>query len=582
MINKYSNFVFPNSNQMERIVSDYQTFLKEEIQNQSETPENNNGKDIKLFYTMETKRIEIPVGSETMSKGSDKKATFDKIMKKITRISKFIKIPVPILKKLETKKYYTLVSFGEHSITYYHENFSNGKRYTEDFNEVEKTKDEIMSKLHGKSKWRITSKDADVYDLTIATVIKPEDEWIILGTFDYVDNLLKPAPGQQIPTEMVNMSKSECDHCHKNIYRKKTVFIKKIKDNSIIKVGGTCIKNYLGYDYEKVLEYLTDVSFLSESWDNNFGGGFDDYEYGGGGYIEDEVPAKEIIRYYIWWYNNRGYMSKATAEKINNKKLEEFSSQNPGKNAYDSFDFTSKLVKSTSSAVQGDVWYANTPPRRERDNERAFSEWQNFCDTYYERLETIRENDPLIQKVIDFIDSEKENNFLFNASNMIKSGSVKTRLINYISGACSFYFGKLYAEEQKRKAETEVKTVVKESEWVGVVGEKTKLENLEIIHIGGFETQYGWSNVYKLKDQNGNIFTKFGTINPKFVVKKKEKSPEPEPIDDTNYDDGERVEDNFINDGVVVGDVISALAEIKKHDEYMGKKQTVLGRLSKL
>jgi len=544
---EYCNFVSPKSNQMERIVSDYQTFLKE---NQSETPENNDGKNIKLFYTLETKRIEIPVGGET---SSSKKETFDKIIKRITKISKFIKLPVPILKEIEKKKYYTLVSFGKSSISYYHDKFSNGKNYTDNYDEVEKVYNEIMTKHHGQSKWFITSKDVNVYDLTMATVIKPEDEWIILGTFDYVDNLLKPAPGQQIPIEMVNMSKSECDHCHKNIYRKKTVFIKKIKDGSIIKVGGTCIKNYLGYDYEKVLAYLTDVSFLNESWDNE-GGWNNDYDEDGsfgGRWIEDEVPVKEIIRYYIWWYNNRGFISKATAEKINSKKIEEHPEQD-----LDSI----KMVSSTSSAVQNDVSYANTPPRQTgRYGSEEWERWEEFCTKVYgPRLETISENDPHIQKFIDYIEDNKDNNFLFNVSNMIKLGTVKVRLINYITGGCSFYFGKLYAEEMKRKAEAGETKV--SSEWVGKVGEKIRLENLEIVHIGGFEGGYGWTSVYKLKDQNGNIFTKFGTIGNQYIVKKNDSDP----------------------NNVIVGDIISATAEIKKHDEYMGKKQTVLGRLSKL
>ena len=109
MLEKYSNFVIPNSNQMERIVSDYPTFLKEEAQNQETTPVENDGKNIKLFYTLETKRIEIPVGGETGLKNDDKKATFDKIIKKITKISKFIKLPAPVLKLVETKKYYTFM-----------------------------------------------------------------------------------------------------------------------------------------------------------------------------------------------------------------------------------------------------------------------------------------------------------------------------------------------------------------------------------------------------------------------------------------------------------------------------------------
>lgn len=568
MFNKYSNFVSSNPNHMKKpLVDDFKTFLLKENTENEETI--GDGKDVKLFWTLETKRIEIPVGSEEHTKNDDKNVTFEKIIKRITKLSKFIKLPVPILKKLETKKYYTFVSYGEHSVKYWYEVFSNGKNYTDDINEIERVKSNLTTKLGGKyTPWRITSKDVDVYDLTMATVIKPEDEWIILGTFDYVDDLLKPAPGQQIPLDMVNMSKSECDHCKKNIYRKKTVFIKKIKDGSILKVGGTCIKNYLGYDYEKVLSYLTDISFINESWDNS-DGGFNDYEYdgmSGGRGIEDEVSVKEIIRYYIWWYKNKGYISRSTAEKLNTKKMEEWNSENPDK---DPVYRTIKEVICTGDAVRVDVNYANQTIRGGKEDSETQREW--IENVYAPRLATISDTDPQIQTIIDFINNEAStgNNFMFNVSNMIKMGFVKNRLSNYITGACSYFFGKLHAEEMKRK--TESGETNKVSEWVGKVGEKIKLENLEVVHISGFEGGFGWTNVYKLKDQNGNSFTKFGTISAdKFVVKPTE---------------NDRIKDEkgkLIIDEIKVGDILSATAEIKKHDEYMGKKQTVLGRFSKL
>lgn len=572
MFNKYSNFVSSNPNHMKPLVDDFKTFLlKENVREDSEEPFGKktldsigDGKDIKLFWTLETKRIEIPVGSEEHTKNDDKNSTFEKIIKRITKLSKFIKLPIPILKKLETKKYYTFVSYGEHSVKYWNDVFSNGKNYTDDINEIERVKSNLTTKLAGKyTPWRMTSKDVDVYDITMATVIKPEDEWIILGTFDYVDDLLKPAPGQQIPLDMVNMSKSECDHCKKNIYRKKTVFIKKIKDGSILKVGGTCIKNYLGYDYEKVLAYLTDISFMNESWDNA-GGGFDDYEYdgmGGGRGIEDEISVKEIIKYYIWWYKNKGYISRSTAEKLNTKKMEDWNSKYSeteiGTGNLPDSAYTFKEVICTGDLVKNDVIYANQTFRDREDSEEQ-RKW--YEDVYAPRLATISDSDPQIQTIIDFINNEAStgNNFMFNVSNMLRMGVVKTRLSNYVTGACSYFFGKLHAEELKRKAEAGETNKV--SEWVGKVGEKIKLENLEVLNIITRDFGYGLTNVYKLKDQSGNIFSKFGTIGIAYVVKKSSSE----------------------NQEVSVGDILSATVEIKKQDEYQGKKQTTLGRFSKL
>ena len=580
MLEKYSNFVIQKPTKMgnsEKIVVDYQTFLESDSleTDSSETPTTEetpiktekDPKDIKLFYTLETTRIEVSSGTDIMSRGGDKTTTFDKIIKRITRISKFIKIPIPVLTLIETKRYYSLVFFGQNGFSYYHGKFTNGKNFTDNFSEIEKIRNTLTDQ-----KWQITSKDVKVYDLTMATVIKPEDEWIILGIIDYKDGLLKAAPGQQVPIELVgDMSgNSDCDHCHKRIYRNKIVFVKKIKDGTILRVGGTCIKNYLGYDYEKVLAYLTDISFLGESWGDSSGGG-DDWGdsggYSGGRHIETEISVNEIVKYYIWWYNNRGYISRASAEKINSKKREEWLKNNPTSDPEDYYySDRSSNKQSTGDSVKGDVDEAYSPPENTgKYQQENMDKWLEFMEEYESRLKTISDDNPHIQKFYDFIEENKENNFLFNVNNMIKQNSVKKSLINYIAGGCSFYFGKLYSEEMKRKAEEEklsgVKVEVKPSEWVGVVGEKTKLENLEIVHIGGFETQWGWSNVYKLKDPAGNVYTKFGTIGTQYTVKKTENDPN----------------DNNIQ----VGDIISVTAQIKKHDEYKDIKQTTLGRVSK-
>jgi len=576
---KYSNFVLPKSNQMERIVSDYQTFLKEEVQNQSETPETNDGKEIKMFYTVETKRIQIPVGSDTHSKKDNKRSTFDKIFKRIKKVSKFIKVPEPTLTLIEKKKYFSCCHQTRIGLSYDKEFIENKEnpdlsKYQvityNDMNEASKrceqlNKEYIIRRKKGgisdesDEPWVVVSKEVEEYDLKMATVLKPEDEWLILGTIDHKDGLLKAAPSQQVPINLVPdqmIGHSYCDHCHKTIYRNKTVFVQNLKTKDILRVGGSCIRNYLGYDYEKVLSYLTDISFLDESygdngggsdWDDEFGGGF------GGRMIEPEISTDEVIRYFYWFYKKNGYMSKATADKINQKKEEE----NGGESEI-------KYVSATSNLVQNDINEAHNPPRsgdyrKGGEYEQAFSSWSNFVEKYEERCKTTTDEE--VKLVIDFIHSNRDNNFIFNASNMIKNGSVQKHLLYYVTGACSWYFGKLAIEDRKkRESEEALSGGKKESEWIGKVGEKVRLENLEVVHIGGFEGGYGWTNVYKLKDKNGNNFTKFGTIGNQFIVKKS----------------------NEQSNEILVGDVISATAEIKKHDEYMGKKQTVLGRLSKL
>lgn len=546
----YITFAELKYTNMKKIVNNYVDFLKENVKN-VESVEN---EEIKMFYTLETNRIEIPIGSDATRKNDNKKELFLKTIKKISKICKFIKIPEPVLTSIGTKKYYGIAHYNVNGLTFY--NIINDSKITDNLDTALSVKDSLSNKYH--IPMFLITKNVEIMDLKMATVIKPDNEWTILGTIDHVDGLLKAAPKQQVPINLVpsNLtSASNCDHCHKTLRRNKTVFVENTVTKEIKRVGGTCIKFYLGYDYEKILEYLTDISFIDDINNVDESDGWEDYISGGyGGAKIIEISTTEIIKYFYWFYKNKGYISKSGAEKINLKREEEAKNWNPDNPIY-------KKVYSTADIVLNDINKANEPPdrykfKRDDDYEYAIKEWMEFNVEYRKRLQTTTDDE--CKLVMDFIKANKDNNFIFNANNMINSGLVELRLAHYITGACSWYFGKLAFEDMKKKAaESKPKDM---SEWIGVVGEKEKLENLEIVHISGFDTDFGWSSIYKMKDQNGNHFTKFGTIGTKFIVKKTDNS----------------------NDNVQVGDFISATAEIKKHDTFNGIKQTILGRLSKL
>ena len=148
----------------------------------------------------------------------------------------------------------------------------------------------------------------------------------------------------------------------------------------------------------------------------------------------------------------------------------------------------------------------------------------------------------------------KENNFLLNSRNFFIGGGVKIKQMKYIISACSMYWGMKLSEDIKNQKTKELK----KSDFKGTVGEKEKLENLTIKNISGFEGNFGWTNVYKLTVAKGNIYTKFGTINPRFLTKDS-------PLEN-----------------IEVGAIVSFTAEIKKHDTWKEIKQTTLGRLSKI
>jgi superfamily I DNA/RNA helicase len=95
---------------------------------------------------------------------------------------------------------------------------------------------------------------------------------------------------------------------------------------------------------------------------------------------------------------------------------------------------------------------------------------------------------------------------------------------------------------------------VKDSQFVGVVGEKSYLV-LTVVEIKEMNTSYGDTNLYTMVDNDGNIFTKFGSIHERFLVSN--------------------------NSEIEVGSIVIFLGTIKQHSEFRGVKTNVISTISK-
>ena len=94
---------------------------------------------------------------------------------------------------------------------------------------------------------------------------------------------------------------------------------------------------------------------------------------------------------------------------------------------------------------------------------------------------------------------------------------------------------------------------VKESEFVGVVGEKHK-SKYKVIFVKEINTPYGDEILYELVDENGNLFSKFGEIPQRFLI--------------SNHSQ------------IEVGSIIEFNATISKHKSFQGVKTNVLSKIS--
>ena len=77
--------------------------------------------------------------------------------------------------------------------------------------------------------------------------------------------------------------------------------------------------------------------------------------------------------------------------------------------------------------------------------------------------------------------------------------------------------------------------------------------NLKIFDIKKINSNYGETLVYEMKDNENNLFTKFGEIKSRF-------------LDDGGYE-------------VKIGSSVSFYGVVSGHSEYKGTKKTKIGRI---
>lgn len=484
--------------------------------------------EIKLEWEVKTHNINVP---------SVKLESFDKLFKKLVKFSKVIKFPLPTFHKgTITKKYIVFTSPDE---------MTNVEGATS-------TKIGVFDNLADIKKYRNSSYYIDIVEytditLTCVSEIKPRENWVMLGVIDYKEGLVKPAPDKQIPYEYLSVltGSSYCDHCRKTVNRNKIVFIQNEDNKEIKKIGGSCIKYYLGFDYEKVLGYLEDLNVLLNETS--------EYEGGYHGNKEQELTnsVEDIFKYYAFFVKTHNTHISGKAASAYNATIQ-------------SGETTGNFKTSTAQDVMDDYNKANVVPdpkdyKKSYEYNQAYEDWKEASEKFVKAVSTI--SDEEYKDFVDFVEAKKqESNFMLNAANKINDGLVSYSAVKYITGACSFYFGIKMAEKYKAERDANKKSELEQkqatSTYLGTIGEKSKFVNLTIKKIHGFDTAFGWSNVYNMEDPDGNVIIKFGTISDKFVI----------------GDDKE----------VKVGTILSFTADIKDHKEYNGVKQTTIGRCSKL
>jgi len=373
----------------------------------------------------------------------------------------------------------------------------------------------------------------DVYDLSIKT----EGMFALPGNYKLVavvDNItggsIEIDPDEVVPQDQLKPS-GQCDLCHQERFRGKNFIVKNLDNNEYQCLGSSCVKKYIGVNvakYIRVLDYLRDFNqvmggFMDE--DDLFGGG----EGGGRRGMSPAnrvVDINKVISIIHSFIENDGYEKREWEERETG-------------NRWNSRTERYRTNQGNATADKAEKIIYN---KEEFENFPVDTQYVNEFKKFAASLEPIPDGKESFNEY-----REKIKAFGTDANFRIRETALLASGINY------------FENEKKRQAEAER---TRDSQWIGNVGDKVRIPYAKLENATSGEGMYGTWYLWTFIDDNGNVLKKFGTLSEKFKIE----------------DAPEGAEELM---GFHKGDVFAFTAEIKKHEEYKGTKNTQLGRLSK-
>jgi hypothetical protein len=385
----------------------------------------------------------------------------------------------------------------------------------------------------------------DVFDVTFELIetLNFQGGWELKGIIGHTENLIIPVdPDNDLPEEF-DAKDTTCDHCGTKRYRNKSFLIQN-NEGEWKRVGGACVKKFLGVSPEsffKLVQAFRDFREYESPYDAD------------GNHVpttyhrrlwNPELQAVDIDKL----ISMVGVQIELDGEYIKNEWKE------VGSGSYDRFgneymkmvranqgESTADNVRRTFNMIESPLYSETEYDINEELVEDVYKYWNSIEVTGRTVTEDVwnHETGEYEEKEVTYYSGYDD--FMNRTKEYGQKKRIRIMDISQLIPSINTYF------------QWKVKQAEPKSEYIGTVGEKVNME-LTVTGVTGFEGAYGWTNVYKMVDVNNNQVTKFGKINSRYLVS------------------GETIEE---------GSVLKFKAEIKKHEEFRGKKQTTIGRVAK-
>lgn len=349
-----------------------------------------------------------------------------------------------------------------------------------------------------------------IYDVTVSGPAPKLNGWEFIAVLEPITsedgktlgNILRNVPDASVTLpESYRTAQSFCDHC-KTQRRRNETFVLVNESGEFKQVGRQCLRDFLGHAspemYANLAQILMDcASMCRDSGDEGFGDG-----RGVSRYMLEEVLAlaASSIRLIGW--------KSSTAAK-------EFGGE------------------STSSSVA--CWIDARPDQRDKFKVKLIVEDGDkaLAASVVEWLATLESRTEL-------------NDYFYNLSLLSQAATITAKNFGLVCSAIATYNREMEREINRRKRFAEDTN----SQYVGEIGQRTKL-TATLVYTTSLESQFGVTQLYKFKDENGNVLVWFSS----------------------------NVYWNTITGrDIELGDTVILDAGIKAHEEYKGIKQTTITR----
>jgi hypothetical protein len=384
----------------------------------------------------------------------------------------------------------------------------------------------------------------DVFDATFELIetLNFKGGWELKGIIGHLEGFIIPVdPDNDLPEEF-DANDTTCDHCGTKRSRNKSFLIQN-EEGEWKRVGGDCVKKFLGVNPEsffKLVQAFRDFQNTESAYDEDGNHIATTYQRRA---WNPELQAVDIDKL----ISITGVQIDMDGEYIKNEWKEIETGRGYGGRVYTQM-VRANQGESTSDNVKATYWLMESPLYSESQydiDEELVEEVYKYWNSIEVEGRTVTEErwnfDTNEYEDVEVTYYSGYDDFMKDVKSYGQKKRIRIMDINKIIPVINSYF-------QYKAKQTEPV-----SEFVGTVGEKVNME-LTVTGVSGFNGAYGWTNVYKMVDANNNQVTKFGTINTKFLVS------------------GNTIEE---------GSVLRFNAEIKKHEEFRGKKQTTIGRVAK-